>query len=523
MTSSSTAIESAFIDSIRPRLHQKLRPLLDESSSCLPILQSTCQQILNHMGPQSNAETLARVISRDHGLTCKVLQVANSIAYSPRQTIVSVPHAVSWLGLDTVRSLVAAAHLVEQLQHWPLRQQEFQTLIARSLIAATYASELGMAIGYPQPGQLFTGALLYSIGDLAIAYQDPDLFLALQAISKTTKRPSESALQETRLIGVPRLTLAQALAHMWKLPDDLIELFRHPEEQPIAHWQSRPHTYRGIVVGSIRLVEVLTGPAPRTAVEEAKKTLQLGSGLSSGPFTDLMIRAMDRGRQLIRSMGLAIDSSDEATSPSKEQDPTESIPHSPPINPAVGKEQAMSPPRDEPTAPIRTKPLETLQAFQDSLQSAKDLNGLLGIFVQSLHRDARFDRVGLALLNPSDSDLLIGRVGLGVIPLAPYLRSLSGSLSREHRFFLTILKRVDPLLVPNFSDQMAGTLKQDFLDVWNPTSAIVAPLRVGARPIGLIYCDRATSNQPVLPQDYQAFQLFFAQATLGLNRLAGIL
>jgi transcriptional regulator with GAF, ATPase, and Fis domain len=212
-------------------------------------------------------------------------------------------------------------------------------------------------------------------------------------------------------------------------------------------------------------------------------------------------------------MGLAIDSSDEAIS-SHEHDTIESIPHPPLISPTVSNEQA---------APIRTKPLETLQAFQDSLQAAKDLNGLLGTFVQSLHRDAGFDRVGLALLNQNDSDLLVGRLVCGVTPPAPHLQSLSGSLSREHRFFLTILKRFDPLLVPNFSDQMAGTLKQDFLEGWKPTSAIVAPLRVGARPIGLIYCDRATSNQPVLPQDYQVFQLFFAQATLGLNRLAGIL
>ncbi|MBH0202832.1 MAG: HDOD domain-containing protein [Nitrospira sp.] len=509
MTSPSAATTSALIDSIRLRLHQKLKPLLDESSDCLPILQSTCQQILNHMGPQSNAVNLAQVISRDHGLTCKVLQVANSIAYSPQQTIVSVPHAVSWLGLDTVRSLVAAAHLVEQLQHWPVRQQEFRTLIAKSLVSATYASELGMAMGYPQPGQLFTGALLYSIGDLAIAYQDPDLFLALQAIAKNTKRPAECVLQETSLIGVPRLTLAQALAHMWKLPNDLVGLFGSPGEPPTGHWQSGFQTYRGIIVGSIRLVDVTTGPAQRTAIEEAKRTLLVGSGLPSGTFTDLMVRAMDRGRQLIRSMGLAIDSSEEAMPPSRAQPPTESIPHQP-----AGNEQP---------ALIRTKPLETLQAFQDSLQAAKDLNSLLGTFVQALHRDAGFDRVGLALLNPSDSDLLVGRLAFGVNPLAPHLRSLSGSLSREHQFFLTILKRVDPLLVPNFSDQMAGTLKQDFLEVWKPISAIMAPLRVGARPIGLIYCDQATSNQPVLPQDYQAFQLFFAQTTLGLNRLAGIL
>ena len=523
MNSSSAATESALLDSIRPRLHQKLRPLFDESNRCLPILQSTCQQILNHMGAQSSAESLARVISRDHGLTCKVLQVANSIAYSPQQTIVAVPHAVSWLGLDTVRSLVAAAHLVEQLQHWPVRRQELRTLIAKSLIAATYASELGAAIEYPQPGQLFTAALLYSIGDLAIAYQAPDLFQALQALSREEKHLAESVLQETQLIGVPRLTLAQALAQMWKLPDDLIGLFGSPRELSVGRWQGGLQTYRGIVVGSIRLVDLMTGHASRTAIEEAKRTLLLGSGLPPGTFTDLMMRAMDRGRQLTRSMGLAIDSPDEALSPSNEQDATESIPHQPTTNPTVGKEQAVVPPRDEPPAPIRTRPLETLQAFQDSLQAAKDLNGLLETFVQSLHRDAGFDRVGLALLNPNDSDLLVGRRVHGVRPPAPYLRSLSGSLSREHQFFLMILKRVDPLLVPDFSDQMARTLRQDFIEVWKPTSAIMAPLRVGAKPIGLIYCDRATSNQPVLAQDYQAFQLFFAQTTLGLNRLAGIL
>lgn len=523
MTSSGAATESALIDRIRPRLHHKLRPLFNESSRCLPILQSTCQQILNHVGPQSSAVSLARVISHDHGLTCKVLQVANSIAYSPQQTIVSVPHAVSWLGLDTVRSLVAAAHLVEQLQHWPVRQQEFRTLIAKSLISATYASELGIAIGYPQPGQLFTSTLLYSIGDLAVAYEDPDLFIALQAISKKTKRPAECVLEETRLIGVPRLTLAQALAHMWKLPDDLIELFRHAEAPPMSRWQSEFQTYRGIVVGSIRLVEVLTGFAPRTAREEAKKTLQDGSGLSSGAFTDLTTRAMDRGRQLIRSMGLSIDSSEEPMPLSTELDATGALLQPLPMNQTAGNEQAVVPPRDDPATPIQTKPLETLLAFQNSLQAAKDLNSLLGACVQSLHQDAGFHRVGLALLNQNDSDLLVGRLVLGGNPPAPYLRSLSGSLSREHQFFLMVLKRIDPLFVPNFSDQKAGTLKQDFLEVWKPTSAIVAPLRVGAKPIGFIYCDRTAGSQPVQPQDHQAFQLFFAQTTLGLNRLAGIL
>ncbi|OQW44575.1 MAG: hypothetical protein A4C66_07860 [Nitrospira sp. HN-bin3] len=528
MSSSITATESALIDSIRPRLHPKLKPLFDESSRCLPILQSTCQQILDDAGQQSTPDNLLHVISRDHGLTCKVLQVANSIAYSPQQTISAIPHAVSWLGLDTVRALVAAAHLVEQLQHWPARQQELRNLIAKSLVSATYANEFGAAINYPQPGQLFTAALLYAIGDLAIAYQDPDLFESLQAISRNTKHRADRVSQETRLIGVPRLSLARALARLWKLPDNLVDLFDSAGELQAGHWQSAPQTYRGLVVGSIQLVDVMTGSGSATAVEEAKRTLRLGSGLSSARFADVMVQAMDRGLQLTRSMGLVVDQFCDSSATSNGHSLTEPTAlSSSSANPSRQDQacapQRGSPARDEPAAPIRSNPLKTLQAFQDSLQSAKDLNSLLGIFVRSLHHDAGLDRVGLALLNPSDSDLLVGRLALGVAPPAPYLSSLSGSLSREHPFFLSILKRVDPLLVPRFSDQPAGTIKQDFLDVWHPASAILAPLRVGVRPIGLVYCDRISSCLPVQAQDYQAFQLFLSQTTLGMNRLAGIL
>ncbi|HMS85470.1 MAG TPA: HDOD domain-containing protein [Nitrospira sp.] len=524
----SSTTDSTLIDSIRSRLHPKLRPLFDESSRCLPILQSTCQQILNDTNQQSGLNNLVQVISRDHGLTCKVLQVANSIAYSPQQTIVAIPHAVSWLGLDTVRTLVAAAHLVEQLKHWPAHQQELRTLIAKSLVSATYASEFGRALNYPQPGQLFTAALLYSIGDLAIAYQDPDFFEALQMISQKAKHPAERIAQETRLIGVPRLTLTRALVRLWMLPDNLVDIFDSAGELPIGRWQNPPQMYRGLVVGSIRLVEAITNSDSSTAVEDSKQTLQLGSGLSSRRFSDLMSQAMDRGHQLTRSMGLAIDSVHDPLVPPNGKNLTEStapqlLTKTPPPENPIPTLQKASRNQEQPSVPIRNNPFETLQVFQNSLQNAIDLNSLLGMFIQSLHRDAGLGRVGLALLNPNDSDLLVGKLALGVTPLAPYLSSLSGSLSREHPFFLSILKRVDPLLIPNISDQPTGSLKQEFLDVWHPISAILAPLRVGVKPIGLVYCDRGPDRPPMQPQDYQAFQLLFAQTTLGMNRLAGIL
>src|SRR3712207_4489150 len=123
MALSSAPSESALAASLRPRLHGALHPLFDQGNPCLPALEKTCQKILSLAGSMTSGDRLAQLVSRDPGLTCKVLQVSNSLAYSPQQVITSVPHAVTWLGLDTIRSIVTAAQLVEQLQAWPDRQR----------------------------------------------------------------------------------------------------------------------------------------------------------------------------------------------------------------------------------------------------------------------------------------------------------------------------------------------------------------------------------------------------------------
>lgn len=505
--------DSALIESIQPQLHEKLQPLFEQKNPCLPALQSTCRKILDLIGTTSSAETFAQQIRRDPGLTCKVLQIANSIAYSPQQTIASVSHAVSWLGLDTIRSLVAAAHLVDQLSHLPEGQHALETIIAQSLLAATYAGELGAALAYSSPGQLFTGALLHSIGDLAIAYQAPDLHQALRAIPLANASPPERAMAEAQVIGVPRLVLAQTLARMWKLPEQVVGLFgTTTHEMPRGRWLSSPQTYQGMVLGSTRLVEAMTGPGSRTAIEDEKRGLLEGSGLAPGRFAEVMRLATDRGRQLIRSMGLAMELPDAGDRSADRQ--SIQTPLIPQATTSIISRDAL---------PIHANPLKSLLAFQESLQEIKDLNRLLGKLSQALQHDVGFTRIGLALLNPHDSDQLVGRLALGVSPLAPYLQALSGSLSQDHGFFLSVLKRLDPLLVEDIKRQAGNTIARAFLDTWTPTAAILAPLRVGTKPIGLIYCDHGTQAQPVLPQDYQAFLLYFTQTTLGINRLAGLM
>lgn len=515
MSSSPTTSESALAESLRPRLHSTLQPLLHHASPCLPALEKTCQKILSLTGGLTGADRLAQIISRDPALSCRVLQISNSIAYSPQQVITSIPHAVSWLGLDMVRSIVTASQLVEQLSQWPNQQQIVSGVIARALVAAVHANELGMALEYPSLSQLFSATLLYSIGDLAIASQSQDLYVSYRRIPLTAKTPAARIIEETQLYGVPRLRIAQALGQMWALPPFVVELFSIEGHQSQERWGSGQEMFKGLVIGCSSLVDAMTGPPSPATMEAAKRGLLTGTGLPLHLFGDILVRALDRGTQLVHSTGLSFD---------LWEDPVGSeiscpIPAPPPVKVPAATVRLQ---KQGPSA-IETNPLETLQTLQTALREAKDINTLLSTLVHALHRDGGFARVALALLNPNNTDHLVGRLLLGVEEPASHLDSLSGSLTKEHPHFLQLMKRSDAVWVEDFTVPLGDPLNPKFLRTWNPGSAIIAPLRVGTRPIGMLYCDNGPLPRQVQQKDYHAFQLFFDQTTLSINRLAGIL
>jgi len=507
MTQASTSVvDSDLTNEVRAQVHSQLRPLFDPQANSIPVLRATCQKILNVSGDTSSPDALAEVVSRDPGLTCKVLQIANGIAYSPQHTITSVTHAVAWLGLDTVRTLVATVQLMEQLEHQPDRRPLLGRLIAKALFSAAHASELGAAMNYPQPGQLFSAALLYSFADMVIAYQTPDLFQALNE----AKTPDE----EIKILGISKVRFATALAQTWVLPAGLMDLIGTPVPTAKTKWQTNPQLFMGLVTGSNHLVDAMADSLNPGTADPIRRTLQRGTALPERTLQDALTRAFDKGKQLSRSVGITETVISQASVPAPI-----AITLPPKVNPEVPNGQ----PDGQIAPPIQTRPLETLLQFQTSLLAAKDLNNLLSVLVNTLHDDGGFTRVALALLNPSDTDQLLGRVVVGVDSPGSYMASFKGSLSEEHPLFLHILKGQEPFLLSNVSIDGPRSLSSTFLTTWRTSSAILAPIRIGIRPIGLLYGDRGPHPRQVSPQDLQSFQLFLGQAILSLNRLAGIL
>ncbi|THJ25195.1 MAG: HDOD domain-containing protein [Nitrospira sp. CG24E] len=484
-----------------------LRRLFDPQANALPALQATCQKILNMSGDTSSPEALAQVVSRDPGLTCKVLQIANGIAYSPQQTITSVAHAVIWLGLDTVRALVATAQLMEHLEQAPDRRPLLSRLIAKALFASTHAFELGTAMHYPQPGQLFSAALLYSFTDLVIAYQAPDLYELLVE--------ARTPVDESNILGVSKVRFATALARTWVLPTGLVDLIGAPTPPMGTRWQTDHQIFVGLVAGANSLVSAMANSLKPDVAGRIRRTLQQGTALPERSLQEALTRAFDKGRQLSRSVGITETLIAQASAPT------------PTVTPVISSPKIQIPSPSQPSSqtvpPIQAQPFETLQRFQTSLLAAKDFNSLLSALVKALHDDGGFTRVALALLNPGDTDQLLGRVVVGVDEPTQHLCSFTGSLTVDHPLFLRVLKRHDPILVSDAAAEGPQSLHPTFAATWQTSSAVLAPIRVGNRPIGLLYCDRGAQSTQVSSHDLQSFQLFFGQAILSINRLAGIL
>ncbi|MER3422400.1 MAG: hypothetical protein C4293_03400, partial [Nitrospiraceae bacterium] len=130
--------------------HPKLRPLFVEGSTAVPGLRKIATDILARTKQDSaGSGDIAALIEKDPGLTCRVLQVANSLVYMPSSPITTVQRAVTWLGFETIHSIAVTMQLIEQLLVQTKPESSLPTLIGRAIIAATQACDLGTAIQHP--------------------------------------------------------------------------------------------------------------------------------------------------------------------------------------------------------------------------------------------------------------------------------------------------------------------------------------------------------------------------------------
>jgi HD-like signal output (HDOD) protein/CheY-like chemotaxis protein len=187
----------------------------------LPLLYEQCMEELQ--SPTASLQKIGRIVSRDVGMSAKVLQLINSAFFGLRGNVSSPIHAVSLLGLDTIKALVLSMPLFSRFEQEGLPLRFAEQLWNHSLRSAVYAKKIAVAEKQPHNTveDAFMAGLLHDAGKLVLAANLVDPYReTLNAVKKGKGRLWEA--EKTRF-GTSHAEVGAYLMGLWGLPDAIVE------------------------------------------------------------------------------------------------------------------------------------------------------------------------------------------------------------------------------------------------------------------------------------------------------------
>lgn len=172
---------------------------------------------------RSSASTVEKVIESDPALASKVLSLANSAYYSPRQEVVTIERAVVIIGYEELYLLAVGATLAEVFNIRSVPAEfDGEGLWLHCLAVSWLARELAVAACYPAPMEIMVAGLLHDLGKLVLATY---LKKELNKIINLVKNGVPYYLAEEQF-GLGHTSVGYWLARHWSLPESHTDIIR---------------------------------------------------------------------------------------------------------------------------------------------------------------------------------------------------------------------------------------------------------------------------------------------------------
>ena len=190
----------------------------------LPVLPERFMEIVEALEDENRGvEDVGRILAKDIGLTARLLQLVNSGFFGLRRQISDINEAVSFLGLDLIKSLVIALDTYSQYDPQKLAWFGLEKLWNHGLRTGTVARKIAQLEGAARHVQedAFVGGMLHDVGKLILAANFPDDYGQVLQILKAGKLNGLEA--ELKVFGTTHATVAGYLLGLWGLPVPVVE------------------------------------------------------------------------------------------------------------------------------------------------------------------------------------------------------------------------------------------------------------------------------------------------------------
>jgi putative nucleotidyltransferase with HDIG domain len=202
----------------------------------LPSVPSLYLELVEELKSEdASIDRIGDIISKDMGLTAKILKLVNSSYFGLRQHISNPAKAVSLLGIDLIKAIVLTAGTLEKFQHLKFPGFSIEQMWEHAMRSAAFAKIIASdaELKRKEIDTAFMAALLHDIGKLLIATHMPSQFIEILALVRQQARTMSDA--EMDIIGTDHAAVGAYLLGLWGLPDQIIDAaaFHHkPDSKP---------------------------------------------------------------------------------------------------------------------------------------------------------------------------------------------------------------------------------------------------------------------------------------------------
>src|SRR5258706_6306802 len=176
-------------------VHSLLEKCLVGDALTVPLLPEVAVRVVRvvRVGPKdsTSARQLEDIINADPALTMYVLRIAGSAAKRPASPILSLPHAVAWLGFDEVANIAFTLALQGKMLDVKGQQHKARRLWRQSLASALWARQLAHMLA-EEAGMCYLCGLLHNIGNTV-------------TLGSVHELPHSSSLKHTRPEYIQRI------------------------------------------------------------------------------------------------------------------------------------------------------------------------------------------------------------------------------------------------------------------------------------------------------------------------------
>jgi len=188
------------------------------ASEWLPTMPTVGVKVIEMFSdPEIAIVDVAREIKVDPVLTAKLLRIANSPLYRAKSEIVSIEHAVSWIGKSEVAGLVLSLDLARFDSEEPGHQKLFTDYWRQSFIQGCAMSRIAESTGQIPQNEAYACGLLMDLGRLLLLDSNSSGYCQVVEESREKSEPLHQI--ESNRIGRHHAELGKELLTCMGLPE----------------------------------------------------------------------------------------------------------------------------------------------------------------------------------------------------------------------------------------------------------------------------------------------------------------